>query len=113
MSSTRPALTDLASQLGLRGPYSKKREDWAASSSVRELWHKLTELCRIHHTKTMYEISDCQEVQEAQEALMAEYGPRIWTTEQRRTWLLNPGEGAPAAPYEKDLYWRSDIDQKL
>ncbi|EME77379.1 uncharacterized protein MYCFIDRAFT_83310 [Pseudocercospora fijiensis CIRAD86] len=113
MPSKRAVLSDLTSQLGLRAFYSKKGTDFKANPTVAQLWDKLTELCKVHYLKAMEYIPRCPEIRDAQANLLKEHGPAIWSADNQRPWLLNPGEGATSSPYARDLYWHDLADQKF
>lgn len=113
MPSKRLVLGDLTSQLGLRAFYTKKGTDFKANPAVAQLWDRLTELCKVHYLKAMEFIPRCPEIYDAQAKLLKEHGPAIWSADDPRPWLMNPGEGSTSSPYEKDLYWHNLSHQKL
>lgn len=100
------AITDLASQLGLRAAYTKLATDWAKNAIVSDLYQiQLSALARGYAEKSLQEVQSSAELHQEIKRLMEEYGPDIWPRTAERPWLFKAGEHKM---YNVDLYYDSD-----
>ena len=118
MPSSKAKLGDIIAQLGLRGPYSQRAEDYKLCPAVEELYKvAITDLCKKHYKKFMRDIKGSSEIMDASAQLLKEYGPIIWCDDSDlpdgRPWLFAPLEGATGALYDDDRYYFDPHDFKL
>lgn len=114
MPSTTTKLKDVIARLGLRGPHTQRKEDYALCPAVEALYKTaITDLCKTHYRKSMPDIQKSSEVMDDSARLLKQYGPTIWSDMADRPWLFTAGEGATGALYDEERFYSDPDDFRL
>jgi len=116
MPSQTTSISDLTCQLGLRAPYTKKREDWALSPVVHDLYVKeINELLSRYTHDCNEDIRASSDLSSDVVDLLLQYGSRIWPPPLvARPWLFAVGEPEDKQHlYPRNLYFNEAKDRKL